>query len=345
MAAGVLLVATDFSDDALCAGERAVALSALLAAPVELVHVVSDSWLDVLGLRRGVRDTVERVRAEAAVALARQAESMRRDAQRAGLRNGGGGGDGHGHGVADGDRLTEVAVSLLEGAVVETAARRAMNAALLIVGAHGERPFRDAALGSTGERLVRRSRGPVLVARRETRLRSDREPGPGAGPWLQVLVGIDFSPYAAPALQWAGRLAAGAPIEVLHAFEAPFESKLRLAGVGQEEITRLRAGARATALERLQALVRASGLPEAQVRVSVVHGYAPHRIVDRARELGAGLLVIGKHGEARLEDLLLGSVALHVLAQAGCDVLVVQTPAAGDSNATPPQAASPDVSS
>ncbi len=343
MTRGVLLVATDFSDDALSAGERALAVSTLLAAPVELVHVVSDSWLDALGLRLGVRDTAERVRAEAAVALARQAESMRSDAWRAGPRKGCG--DRHSHGGADRDRLAEVTVSLLEGAVVETVARRAMDAALLIVGAHGERPFRDAALGSTGERLVRRSRRPVLVTRRETKLRGDGEPGLGAGPWPQVLVGMDFSPYAAPALQWAGRLAAGAPIEVLHAFEAPFESKLRLAGVEREEIMRLRAGVRETAVERLQALVRASGLPEAQVRVSAVHGYAPHLIVDRARELDAGLIVIGKHGEARLEDLLLGSVALHVLAQAGCDVLVVQTPAASGSNAPPPQAASPDVSS
>ena len=44
---------------------------------------------------------------------------------------------------------------------------------------------------------------------------------------------------------------------------------------------------------------------------------------EQAAALGADLVAIGKHGTSALEDLLLGSVTLHTLASARCDVLVV----------------------
>jgi nucleotide-binding universal stress UspA family protein len=50
---------------------------------------------------------------------------------------------------------------------------------------------------------------------------------------------------------------------------------------------------------------------------------AARLILQREQVLGADLIVIGKRKRPAVEALLLGSTTRHVLADAGCDVLVV----------------------
>lgn len=45
------------------------------------------------------------------------------------------------------------------------------------------------------------------------------------------------------------------------------------------------------------------------------------------QELDCDLIVMGKHGQGMLEELLLGSVTKHVLAESTGDVLVLGLPA------------------
>jgi nucleotide-binding universal stress UspA family protein len=54
-----------------------------------------------------------------------------------------------------------------------------------------------------------------------------------------------------------------------------------------------------------------------------LEGRAAEEIVGRARELGAGLIVLGTHGRRGLAHMLLGSVAERVVQHAGCPVLTV----------------------
>ena len=56
-------------------------------------------------------------------------------------------------------------------------------------------------------------------------------------------------------------------------------------------------------------------------RTSVIHGATALRVLEQEEELGADLIVLGKHGADMTEELLLGSVTKHVLAHARCDVL------------------------
>jgi len=54
-------------------------------------------------------------------------------------------------------------------------------------------------------------------------------------------------------------------------------------------------------------------------------GHVPTRLIDKARELEADLIVVGKRGRSLTEALLLGSVTFHLLSgQCACDVLVTQ---------------------
>lgn len=292
-APGSILVATDFSPTAGQAASRALALADELGADaLRLLHVVEAPWLGALqqwfGLadasRQGLVEEAQRSMAELVASI--EARSGRRVA-------------------------AEVAV----GGVLDTVTERAAQVDLLVIGARGQHPVRDFAIGTTGERLLRKRRGPLLVVRRSPARR-----------YRRVLAPVDFSEHAPQVLAQAASIAPAARIELLHAFELPFEGKLRFAGVPVAEIHHLRQQARAQAVERLAQVVAASGIDAARVHRRIDHGYAPRVIVDAARESQADLIVIGKHGESIVEDLLLGSVTLHVLGEARCDVLVVSAP-------------------
>lgn len=201
---------------------------------------------------------------------------------------------------------------LARGAIIGELARAAERVDLVVVGAHGAHPVRDFAIGSIAERLLRKSRRPVLVVKGS----------PGVA-YRRVLVPVDFSADSRAAAGLAARIAPKSALHLLHAFEAPFEGKLRYAGVDDLSIRRYREQARRRAVADLRALIAAEGIVPARTSRSIVHGYAPRLIARAARESGADLLVIGKHGQSAVEDLLLGSVTLHALSSVDCDVLVV----------------------
>jgi CPA2 family monovalent cation:H+ antiporter-2 len=94
--------------------------------------------------------------------------------------------------------------------------------------------------------------------------------------------------------------------------------------VDDEVIHRYRIGARDEALKKLHLCAAQSGLSVGNYRAVAVHGDAAPRILEQEEEEGADLLVVGKHGLGMTEELLLGSVTKHVIAEARCDVLVGQ---------------------
>ena len=76
------------------------------------------------------------------------------------------------------------------------------------------------------------------------------------------------------------------------------------------------------ALQKLQALRDQAGLPVVGTRLLVLHGDPTYRIIEQEQECDCDLVVMGKHGEGMLEELFLGSVTKHVLAESQGDVLV-----------------------
>lgn len=73
-----------------------------------------------------------------------------------------------------------------------------------------------------------------------------------------------------------------------------------------------------TTLEGAMAQVGAVG------EARVLDGSAATAIVGCAEELEAALIVVGTHGRTGLARLALGSVAEHVIRNAGCSVLAVR---------------------
>ncbi|MEQ1506209.1 MAG: universal stress protein, partial [Myxococcota bacterium] len=80
---------------------------------------------------------------------------------------------------------------------------------------------------------------------------------------------------------------------------------------------------RRTEHARTALTARLRGTPYAGAIVHVKVGDPASRIVELAREIGAGLIVVPSHSRTGLPRLVLGSVAEHVARFAPCPVLVL----------------------
>ena len=120
----------------------------------------------------------------------------------------------------------------------------------------------------------------------------------------------------------AQAVAPQARLILLHAYEPPFEGKLRYAGVEESVVRQYRETARKDAHDRLHQIASDAGLVVADWHPVVVHGDAARQILEQEEVQSADLIVLGKHGMGMVEELLLGSVAKHVLAHSRSDVLI-----------------------
>ena len=285
-----IIAATDFSDEARFAAERAAIIAEEQRAHLSLLHVVSSSALnEVRKLFRTPTDVAVKLIDDA------------------------------------GHRLNEIAadISLKTGVMgstdVKTGQAQAeilsatQSADLLVLGAHGGNSLHDLILGTTAERLLRTCKRPMLVAKRPPKTRYER-----------VLVPVDFSPYSASALTMASRIAPNARMTILHVFNLPFEGRLRIAGASEDDIRRYREEEQRAAEKKIWELIRESPVDADRVSSAVEGGGPSPVILAKAEGLSSDLIVIGKHGQSWIEDLFLGSTTRHVLARSECDVLVVQ---------------------
>lgn len=282
---------TDLSALARHAVVRASLLAAELGARLSLQHVVNAGALDSLRhlLDADAAGLQDKLLAEVRGEVEALAAEMHRR-----------------HGVTP---ELHLAVGGVLGEIVGHA--EAIDADLLVMGARGAGFMRELLIGSTTERVLRKSVRPMLVVKQIAH-----------EPYRRVLVPVDFSTRALEALEFAQRVAPQAEFVLLHAFEVPFEGKLRYAGVEENALSSLRVNARREAGAQMNELVARAGLDENRVRRIVVHGEATTQILEQEQEQDCDLIVIGKRGHGLLGEMLLGSVTKHVLARSTADVLV-----------------------
>ena len=146
----------------------------------------------------------------------------------------------------------------------------------------------------------------------------------GSPPFRHILVAIDGSEHSAWAADAAGRLARdlGAKLTLVHVAGVP----MILAG----EIGYVQFPPTAdTRDDGEQMLAAAAAKVPAGVEVEqLMHeGDAKRQIVAAAKDVGADLIMMGRHAKGPLARMVLGSVAEYVVRHAHCPVLTMGHPA------------------
>lgn len=179
---------------------------------------------------------------------------------------------------------------------------------LLVIGAHGEGIVQQVLLGGTAGRLLTNGSRPVLVVR-----------GIAEGPYRKVIAAVDLGVHTQAVLDATRVIAPMARHQAVHAFLAPFERQLRLAGVSEQALQQYRDEERARAEERF-----AQWLLEGEPIERIVRDGRPTSVLlEWAAAHDTDLIVASRHGGSRFADIVLGSVPRFLAFHAVCDVLVV----------------------
>lgn len=256
-----LLVAVDFSPASLAAARWATA-SLAPAAEVVLAHVVDIPTPP--GFLRSLFAAVDQVQASAVPGAEARLAELRAtlNLPKATL-----------------DVRTGRAFKALSSACAEH------DAALLVIGPHGDRTGLGRLLGSTAERAVRESSVPVLVTA-----------GGESGRPKRIVVAVDDSPGGRHALRWATDMARALEAELIaiNVVDSLLAGAVGLGGSAREREKAL--GELRQASERwLQEATMGLGLPAGPMRLVVRSGHPADEVINTAREVQADMLVIGRN--------------------------------------------------
>jgi nucleotide-binding universal stress UspA family protein len=284
-----ILAATDFSFSAHRAARRAAGLAREHCAILRLLHVVHPDAAARASQRR-LRPPIDLDR-YLSLDAQHGLESLAADVSAPGLT---------------------VEREMRHGSVLDEILSAADHADLLVLGPRGLRPIHEFILGAAAERLLNKSRRPMLVVKTE----------PGSK-YRRVLVPVDFSDHSLTAVRFARVLAPDAELCIFHAFASTAEGTLRSAGVSEESIAQYRAEDERDAREQMDKLIADIGPVTVPPVTEVRTGDPRVQISATAEAYAADLIVIGKHGRSRLAEYFLGGATRLTLARAHCDVAVV----------------------
>lgn len=284
-----LLVATDFSESANCAVERAAILAEQHGFELILVHVARKRFLSRLRWR-GLPDKHPKY-SDLKNQLEHQAEAIR-------VR----------HGI---DISTRLLTGARVGALNDFAKKIAPK--MIVLGAYGHSPVKDIVIGSTGLQLLQTTIFPLLIVKNLPHHRYQR-----------VLVPIDFNMPSLRALELAQSVAPEEFIDAIHFFELFSEPTLRYAGVEEAYIETQRSTERVETNQKLRDFVNNAGVPSENLNLLVLFGNPIYKIVEFERHMHTDLICMGSRTASTLERALLGSVSEQILTASQSDLLVVK---------------------
>jgi nucleotide-binding universal stress UspA family protein len=199
-------------------------------------------------------------------------------------------------------------VSVGDPANLISAFAHKLRSNLLVVGAHRLSRFERILAGSTGERILRHSGCPVMIATPD-----------GEGPFKRILVAVDLSRDSRAVLDSAERLAEcdGSEVQVVYS-ETSSKGLMRKVTFQGHRSKLLRDRL------RFEALVREAHMPR-QPLCTVLHGHAGRAVLSEARNWGADLIVLGARRWKGLASTRLGRTSRYVLRHGDRSIVVVPT--------------------
>jgi nucleotide-binding universal stress UspA family protein len=291
-----ILCPTDFSKFAFRAADYAVALARHYDAEVHFLHVIPSTLIhpeqypyvaEAVPLAPEFRErALERL--DAFVALSR-AEGVR------------------------------TRFSVAEGAPVSAILKSAEDdgARLICLGTHGREGVERLVLGSVAEKVLRKSRCPVLTV---------SEPGDERAPkeavFKNILCAVDFSTLSLKAVEYCLSLAqeSGGRLILFNAVEwFPDEPTW----IGSPSVSDYKTEMEEQVRARLEEVVPKEARVWCDVEIAVRSGKAYRELLEVARERKADLIAMGVRGRNPLDIMLFGSTAQHVVRHAECPVLTI----------------------
>ncbi|MCR4340849.1 MAG: universal stress protein [Gemmatimonadaceae bacterium] len=212
------------------------------------------------------------------------------------------------------ERPAEAAVTVGRPEDTLPALAEEMDARLLVIGSHGPRSGVWKLLGSTAERIARRSRRPLLLAR--------NLPEDGM---RVVLVAVDDSGFSPAMLEWIPAMTRHdrARVVVVHVISPMLAGFVKVAA-SSSEITAADRQLRQHGEAWLRGEIEQAGISAV---LDVAVGDVCFELLRAASRHAADLIILGSHDPRR--GRFLGSTAEFVLRQGPGPVLVTRASAAG----------------
>lgn len=140
----------------------------------------------------------------------------------------------------------------------------------------------------------------------------------------KLLVPVDGSSSALRALRAAvalARLVPDSSLHLVHAYEEPRIYGEIAVYLPRDRMEALQRAHSEGILDRAEAELRNAGVRYTR---EVLSGPIGHTIAARAEQLGCDAIVMGRHGETSIGELLMGSVAMKVLHLSRLPVMLVR---------------------
>ena len=291
-----ILTATDFSERAEAAVQRAAMLAADNGATLELLHVIND--LPLTQAKRVLAAMPDGLENQIMKPVREHLEKLAGDLRK--------------------QYNISVETNIVTGRPGTAIAERTGNAPainLIVIGPHRKAMLRNAIMGTTAQNLVRTADCHTLVVKNEP-----------ADEYRRVLVPVDFSEHARQAVIEALRIAPAASLHVEHVFEVPYEHYALYGAIAEDAARSVRSASENQAREEMEVFI-ASLAPEIgdrEVHAEVHPGYPAADIDRRAEELDAELIVMGAFGQSDITYALLGSVTVSVMLNTPRDLLAIR---------------------
>lgn len=181
---------------------------------------------------------------------------------------------------------------------------------LIAIGVGRDESLRHFMLDKTADRLIRRSRVPLLVVKERPRK-----------PYANIVFATDLSVSSRYALETAARLFSGQRLTVFHAYRPPSglmtgSSLHQYHMEVEQEVRAFLAG------------VNKSAPGWRQPQMLIEDGSPSCLLRDYVRDREVDLVVLGTHGRSPFFEMFLESTAKVIMDNVACDTLVIREPRA-----------------
>ena len=282
-----ILLATDLSHRTDRALDRSVQLARQWEASLLVVHAIEQEVDECYDLRAHYDLPTWRRESDPALEVMNR---LRRD-------------------IAEEGAGLDIRIEVEEGAPAEVVLKAAEqhSSDLIVTGVARAETLGRLWLGSTADRLARRSTLPLLIVR-------DRP----FAPYAALVVATDFAPSSRTALETAAAWFPEAAFQLFHGYDFPFASYL-----GRAEIDRQLEAFSKEAVRGFLAEAQLGEIDPASVGHLVEHGDPAALLREYAKLSSRHLVVVGSHGGGMVYEALIGSTARRIIDTVPGDVLLV----------------------